>query len=138
MSETVLPVRPVPITTERDTAGFFEACAQGKLVVRSCTNCGAVYALPREYCRACSQWSMGWKEVSGEGYLYSSTVTEHQIHPAFPVPYTVVLVELADEPSIRMVGSIPGDHELAIGTPMRVVFEEVADGIFLAQWKVQR
>jgi uncharacterized OB-fold protein len=137
MSGPAVPVRPVPITNDHDTAGFFEACAQGKLVVRSCTNCGAVYALPRDYCRECSQWSMGWKEVSGDAVLYSYTVTEHQIHPAFAVPYTVVLVELVDEPTIRMVGSIPGVHELAIGTPMRVWFEEVADGISLAQWRVR-
>jgi uncharacterized OB-fold protein len=137
MSDPVVSVRPVPTTTDHDTSGFFEACARGQLVVRSCSNCGAVYALPRDYCRECSSWSMGWKEVSGEGFLYSYTVAEHQIHPAFPVPYTVVLVELADEPSVRMVGSIPGDHELQIGTPMQVWFEEVADGISLAQWKVR-
>jgi hypothetical protein len=36
-----------------------------------------------------------------------------------------------------MVGSIPGDHEFEIGTPMQVWFEEVADGISLAQWRVR-
>ena len=63
----------------------------------------------------------------------------HQVHPAYPVPYTVVLVDLDALPGTRLVGSLDGDQHLAAGMPMEVWFEDVgeADGrrVVLPQWR---
>ena len=61
--------------------------------------------------------------MSGRGRLYSWTTVEHQVHPAYPVPYTIVLVELDDEPGVRLIGYLPGAPELTEGQPMQVWFE---------------
>jgi uncharacterized OB-fold protein len=129
------PARLLPVDDDRDTGGFFEAARRGELVVRVCDSCGALLHMPRAYCRACGSWEGRWQPVSGRGRLYSWTVAEHQVHPAYPVPYTVVLVELEDMPAARLVGYLTGAPELAEGHPMQVRFETLDDGVVLPQWE---
>ena len=63
----------------------------------------------------------------------------HQVHPAYPVPYTVVLVDLDALPGTRFVGQLPGDPELAAGMPMEVWFDELGDvdgrAVVVPQWR---
>jgi uncharacterized protein len=130
------PGRPVlPVDDDRDTAGFFEAARRGELVVRACASCGAFLHLPRAYCRHCGSWEGRWVQVAGGGRLHSWTVVEHQVHPSYPVPYTIVLVELDDAPGVRLVGSIAGSPQLVEGMPMRVRFDDLGDGVVLPQWE---
>jgi uncharacterized OB-fold protein len=128
------PARLLPVDDDRDTGGFFEAARRHELVVRVCSSCGAVLHVPRAYCRACGSWEGHWQPLSGRGRLYSWTTVDHQVHPAYPVPYTVVLVELQDFPGVRYVGSLQGVPELTEGQPMRVRFETLDDGVVLPQW----
>ena len=65
---------------------------------------------------------------------YSWTIVEHQVHPAYPVPYTIVLVELDDHPGVRFVGHLAGAPQLTDGQAMRVWFEQLDDGVVLPQW----
>jgi uncharacterized OB-fold protein len=138
MSETVtsgsLP-RVLPAEDDHDTAGFWAAARRKELVVRVCDNCGTVLHMPRAYCNHCGSWEGRWKQVSGRGRLHSWTTVTHQVHPSFPVPYTVVLVQLEDEPSVRYVGNIPGAPELHEGQALEVWFEELEDGVTIPQWR---
>jgi uncharacterized OB-fold protein len=129
------PVPLVPVDDDRDTGGFFAAARRGELVVRVCDGCDTPLHMPRAYCRTCGSWDGRWQPVAGTGTVYSWTVVEHQVHPAYPAPYTVVLVELDDPPGVRLVGRLPGRQALAAGQPMRVWFETVADGVVVPQWK---
>ena len=132
---TSAPRRPLPVTDDHDSGGFWAAAREGKLVVRVCAHCGALLHLPRAYCHQCGTWSEEWKEVSGRGRLTSWTVVEHQVHPAFPVPYTIVLVELDDAPGARLIGQLPGAAALIPGQPMEVWFEDAGEGTVLPQWR---
>ena len=125
----------LPVDDDRDTGGFWQAARRHELVVRVCDGCGVVLHVPRAYCHACRSWEGHWQPVSGRGRVYSWTTVDHQVHPAYPVPYTVVLVELEDHPSVRLVGSLPGAPELAEGQAMQVWFEELEDGVVLPQWR---
>ena len=73
-----------------------------------CNGCDAVLHVPVAYCHRCGSWDTRWQVVAGTGRLYSWTVVAHQVHPAYPVPYTIVLVELDDHPEARLVGQLPG------------------------------
>lgn len=126
--------RLLPVGDDLDTGGFFEAARRGELVIRRCNGCDAVLHMPRAYCHTCGSWEGRWAPVAGTATVYSWTVVEHQVHPAYPVPYTVVLVQLDDVPAARLVGYLPGRPELTPGMPMRVWFETVADGVVLPQW----
>lgn len=129
------PVRPLPYTEDDETGGFWQAAADGRLVLRACASCAAVLHLPKSYCHHCGSWDVTWREVRGSGTVYSWTVVRHQIHPAFEVPYTVVLVELDDAPGARLVGHLPGAAELSVGTPMRVRFDEPEPGVAIPNWE---
>lgn len=129
------PSRLVPADDDRDTGGFFEAARRHELVVRMCDGCDAVLHMPRAYCRTCGSWEGRWQPAAGTGSVYSWTVVEHQVHPSYPVPYTVVLVQLDDFPTARLVGHLPGTPDLSPGQRMRVWFETLDAGVVVPQWK---
>lgn len=124
----------LPAIDDPETAGFWAAAAQGRLVVRVCPSCSQVQHLPHAFCARCGTVGEQWVDVPPRGTLYSWTVVEHQVHPGYPAPYTVVLVELEHMPGVRMVGLLRGRPELSPGMPMEAWFED-ADGVTLPQWR---
>ena len=126
--------RTLPVTDDLDTGGFWEAAKRNELVVRVCTKCDAVLHAPRAYCGDCGSWEGQWRKVSGRGTVYSWTIVEHQTHPGFDAPFTLVLVAL-DDASARLVGYLPGRADLEAGQAMKVRFETLADGSVLPQWE---
>jgi uncharacterized protein len=122
----------LPVDDDLDTGPFFAAARRGELVIQRCNGCDAVLHMPRAYCRECGSWDTRWQPVSGRASLYSWTVVAHQVHPAYPAPYTVVLVKL-DDCGANLVGSLPGTPELQIGQPMQVWFEDV--GVVRPNWR---
>lgn len=131
--------RLLPVDDDLDTGGFFAAAREGRLALRRCNGCDAVLHVPRMYCRHCGSWEGRWADVAGRATLHTWTVVEHQVHPAYPVPYTVVLVELDELPGTHLVGRLDGVPELNAGMPMEVWFEDVGvhDGqaVVLPQWR---
>lgn len=124
---------PIP-RLSLDAGPFFQYAAEGELRLRACRTCGRFLHLPRARCRYCASTDLEWRQVSGSGRLYSWTVIRHQVHPAFSVPYCVVLVELDDAPSVRLPGYLPGEHELSAGQPMTVRFDRLGAGVGLPQF----
>ncbi|WP_063129745.1 Zn-ribbon domain-containing OB-fold protein [Nocardia fusca] len=128
--------RPLPVTDDEETAGFWKAATGERLVVRSCNSCSLFLHLPKSYCHHCGSWDVGWREVGPTGSVYTWTVLMHSIHPSFPAPCTIVLVQLDEDPAIRFVGYLDGTPELASGTPVRVRFEHVEPGVTVPQWEL--
>lgn len=125
---------PLPVINDPDTAGFWLATQSGQVAVCVCANCGAALHLPRSYCHDCQSWTVEWRVVAPKARLVSWTVAEHQVHPAFPVPYTFVLVELDDAPGVRLAGHLRGRPALIAGMPMRADFVMHPDGVTLVNW----
>ena len=131
---TVADAIPQPVTNDPDTAGFWLAAQRGEVAVCVCANCGAVLHLPRSFCHGCQSWTIEWKVVAPMARLASWTVAEHQVHEAFPVPYTFVLVELVDAPGVRLGGYLAGRPDLEIGMGMRAEFTVTQDDVTLVNW----
>jgi uncharacterized OB-fold protein len=127
-------LRRLPVTDDPDTSGFFAAALEGRLCIRYCSSCGTYIHLPRAHCPRCHAEDSVWREVGRQGHLYSYCVSEQQIDPCFPVPYTVVLVELDEAPGVRLVGHLSGRQELSIGQPMEASFETVEPSVALLRW----
>jgi len=125
----------LPYVEDRETAGFFEAAAQDRLVYRKCDDCSHALHPPTDHCHHCGGWNTAWHDAKGTGRLHSWTTVTHQIHPDFPAPYTLVVVELDDAPEVRLMGRLDGAPELAPDMPMQVWFERLGDGPVLPQWK---
>lgn len=127
--------RILPYDQDPDTGPFFAAMQERRLVYRRCGRCGRGNHVPTTSCRYCASADTGWHESSGGGTLYSWTVVTHQVHPAYPVPYTVVVVALDDAPDVRLIGHIAGTPYLTAGEAMRVSFEDWGGGFLLANWR---
>ena len=128
--------RMIPQTQDRETAPFFQAALEGKLVIKHCKDCDNGVHPPSAICPHCGSWNTEWKEVSGRGKLYTWTAVEHTVHPAYPAPYTIVVVQLDDIKRVRLVGDLPGRPEMKEGMPMKVRFQKLADGVVLPNWDV--
>ena len=125
-----------PVTDDIDTGGFFAAAADGRLAVQHCGQCGRVLHLPRAYCRFCGAFDPQWRAVEPSGTVYSFTVVTHQVHPAFEVPYTVLLVELDEPAGVRLIGHLPGRPDVRIGQRVRADFVPAGDAAVLPNWQL--
>jgi hypothetical protein len=115
------------------TAPYWEAARVGRLLVQECRSCRQVWHPPLPRCPHCHAADPGWRQVSGDGTVYTYTVVRHPTHFAFAdkVPYVLAIVELAEGP--RLVTAITGaaPDQVRVGQPVRAVFREVADGVTL-------
>jgi uncharacterized protein len=116
------PRRSSPIVTD-DSAVFWEAAAEQRLVAQRCGDCGRLRHPPRPMCPQCNSLSIEVLELSGRGTLYSYSVLHHPQHPAFDYPVLAALVDL-DE-GVRLVSSLTGVEpaDIRIGMPLEVDFE---------------
>lgn len=132
-------LRPLPLRDEV-TAPFWEGCRRGELRMQRCAECARYRFPPRPMCPRCLSFAAEWVLVSGEGSIYSFVICHPPVLPAFQaqVPFAVALVELAEDPALRLLGGVldtPPDR-LRIGQKVRVEFEEIADGVVLPQWRL--
>ena len=113
--------RPAPIVTE-DSAAFWDAADEGRLVAQRCADCGRLRHPPRPMCPACGSLDVEVVDLSGRGAVYSYAVLHHPQHPAFEYPVLGALIDL-DE-GIRIVSNVVGvePDELLIGLPVQVEF----------------
>ena len=114
----------------------------GKLLIQQCTDCGTLQHLPEDVCHNCQAMTFDWVEASGKGTIYSYVIVHHPVHDMLRerVPYGVILVQLDDYPSIRIVGNLVDcpASDIEIGKPVSISFESVegADGetVTIPQW----
>ena len=121
---------------DHDSAGYLEATQRGELAVQVCRPAGHVLHLPRGYCHRCDTFDVTWRPVAPTATVHTWTTVEHAVDPAFPVPYTIVLVEVDELPGVRFVGHLSGRPELTVGTPMAARFERGADGSRVPTWEL--
>ena len=122
----------VPGMTEL-TAPYWDAAREGRLVVQECGACRQVWHPPLHRCPHCHAAGPGWRQVSGDGTVYTYTVVRHPTHFAFAdkIPYVIAIVELAEGPRLLTALTGVAPHEVHAGMPVRVVFHGVADGVTL-------
>ena len=124
--------RPAPLP-DADTAEYWRAAHEGRLLVQRCTACTKAQLYPRDRCRHC-RGEVRWEEASGRGTVYSFTVVRQNYIRPFRdwIPYVVALVDLEEGPRVmtNVVGCDPG--EVHIGMPVRARFEVVSDAAGIA------
>ena len=64
--------------------------------------------------------------VSGRGTVFTFTVNDQPFNPKVPLPYVIAIVELAEQPDLRIPTNIVGcePDEVRCGMPVRVLFEQ--------------
>jgi uncharacterized OB-fold protein len=120
--------RPVPAPD--DVSRFYwEAAAEHRLVLQRCRTCRKMQYPPEICCVHCQAEEFDTAETTGRGVLYSYSVVDRPLHAGFidALPYVVALVELDDQPGLRILTNlvdVPAQTQLRCGLPVEVTFEE--------------
>jgi len=135
----------LPDVEEPTAAEFWAGTARGELLVQACGACGRWRHPPRPMCPHCRSTDVTWVRTTGTGRVWSFVVPHPPLLPAYSplAPYNVIVVELDDERTIRMVGNLVASADgaineiepqsIEIGEPVRVVFHQV-DDVVLPRW----
>lgn len=133
----VAPALPTPIPyVSPETAPFWSAARQGRLVLPVCTQCETPIWYPKAFCSACGSLTVEWQEMTGRGTIYSYTQVHRGEGPYREVPsFVLALVDL-DE-GVRVLTNIVDAEaaDLRIGQPVQVVFHEAGDAAALPRFK---
>jgi uncharacterized OB-fold protein len=108
------------------TRTYWEAAAQGRLLIRCCADCARPHHYPREFCPHCWSENVTWENASGRATLYTWSVVHRNDLPPFGqrVPYVAAVVDLAEGP--RMMTEIVECEATALraGMPVEVTFRD--------------
>lgn len=120
--------RMLPEVT-RDSEAFWTGGSEGQLRIYRCRACEHWFHPPVGVCFRCRSREVGPEAASGRATVAAFTVNQHPWFEGFPPPYVVAMVELDDEPGVRLTTNVidcPVD-EVTVGMPVEVVFEERDD-----------
>jgi hypothetical protein len=132
----IVPTRFEPPMGE-ESAPFWEATREGRLLVQWCTACDRGVFYPRAFCPFCGGVGpLEWREASGRATVHSAVV-EHRPDAAgaafaHGAPYCIALVDL-DE-GVRMMTNVVGcpPDDVHCGMAVTVTWEPLSDGRQLA------
>lgn len=115
--------RPLaPLIVDAATQPYWSAAKEGVLKIKRCTACAKVHFYPRALCPYC-MGETEWIDASGNGVIYSVTVTRR----AGPIPFALAYVRL-DEGVTMLTNIVDCDLDtLRIGDRVKVCFKP-ADG----------
>jgi uncharacterized OB-fold protein len=103
---------------------------------------GADGVLLLPFCLACARWTgpsqrvcgrcagpLEPRAVSGLGTVFTFTVNQHAFNPAVPTPYVIAIVELDEQPDLRIPATVTDcePDEVHIGQRVAVRFEAQGD-----------
>jgi len=118
------------------TRFYWEAAARGELAIQRCRACHTFVHPPRSECPRCGSTDLAPERVSGQGTVYSFTIGHHAAS-GIPTPFALVLVELDEQPGIRVLANLldcPLD-EVRVGLRVAATFEDVGGGVTLPQFR---
>lgn len=132
--------KPSPVPNAL-TKPFWDACNEGKLVVQTCTACSRRQHPPQAACAECgSNEKLEFLEVGGRGKIHGYLVSyDSRVMMLQAIqPFNLAVVELEDDPDIKMLSHLPGSKtdDVPVGTAVQVEFEETFNGQKVAEWRV--
>lgn len=131
---TALPT-PTP-TPSPETKAFWDATAEGRLLLPKCTSCGTVIWYPRGICPDCHSTEVEWFEAAGTGSVYTWTVTHRGEGPyREAAPYCIAYVELDEGPRI-LTNIVDVDvSAIAIGQRVTLAWADTGEGTQLPRFR---
>ncbi|MFC9845799.1 Zn-ribbon domain-containing OB-fold protein [Streptomyces sp. NPDC060223] len=109
------------------TRPYWDAAAEGRLLVRRCGGCGRAHHYPREFCPHCWSEDVRWEPASGRATLYTWSVVHRNDLPPFGerVPYVAAVVDLAEGPRMMTEVVECAEGALRVGMELGVTFRGV-------------
>jgi uncharacterized OB-fold protein len=119
------PAKPLPKPTA-ESLPFWQGCADGRLLYQRCTACDRAQFPPRSRCAYCFNERLVWRESARVGAVHTFTEVHRAPTAAFKadVPYVIALVDLDEGFRMMMNLHAPDRSAIAIGSRVRVNFED--------------
>ena len=133
--------KPSPVPDDLSKA-FWDACNEERLVVQNCTDCNRMQHPPLEKCRDCgSADHLEWRAMSGRGRINGYCVQHDSriVSLKEEQPFNLVVIELEDDPDIKMFSHLPGTPvgQVPVGASVQVEFEVTpTTGQKVPEWRV--
>ena len=117
-----------------ELAPFFEGCRAGELRIPRCAACGTWNWYPPLFCKSCGTAAPAWTRVSGRAKLFTWTIVHRAFLDDFAarVPYLTALVELEEDPSLRLATLLVDveREDLHLDLLLEVVFGKKGTDLF--------
>jgi uncharacterized protein len=113
---------PHPLPDSR-TAQFWEAAAEGRLLIQECGDCHALQFYPRGHCVRCFGSDVGWREASGRATLHTYSVVLRTWSEELPYVFAIVDLEEGVRMTSRVVDVDP--ERVRCDMPLQVVFRQL-------------
>ena len=122
------PFRVLPRVTDGNRH-FWTGGAEGKLRFLRCRSCRTYVHPPAPVCPTCLSRDVAPEAVSGRATLLTFTLNHQPWVPAPDHPYAIAIVEIEEQPGLRLMTNIVNcpPESVQIGMPVRVVFEQHED-----------
>ncbi|MFE6888575.1 Zn-ribbon domain-containing OB-fold protein [Streptomyces sp. NPDC057694] len=106
------------------TRPYWEAAADGTLLLRQCAACGRGHHYPREFCPYCWSEDVHWRPATGRATLYTWSVVHRNDLPPFGTrtPYVAAVVDLAEGPRMMTEVVECAEAALRVGMELEVCF----------------
>ncbi len=130
--------RALPRITEVN-AYFWCGGADGNLHLLQCGACKTWIHPYAARCPKCRSADIAPQPVSGRGHVVGFTVNAQPWIPGVEVPYVVAMVQLDEQPDLRMVTNMPRTPiaDVHIGQRVKVFFEPNPNDIFLPLFEAE-
>jgi uncharacterized OB-fold protein len=121
-------VLPAPLLSDENRA-FWTGGRDGELRIVRCHDCGYYIHPPSPRCPRCVSENVAPRPVSGRGRVYTYTINRRAWSPGLEVPYVIAIVQLDEQPDLRLMTNIVGcpPDEVAIDMPVQVDFRAQGD-----------
>ena len=108
---------------------FWTGGERGELLISRCRSCKHFFHPPEPACWRCHSTDVAPERVSGRAKVAAYTVNHQPWIPGFEPPYIVAMVELDDEPDVRLITNVVevAPKDIRVGLPVEVFFEEWSD-----------
>jgi len=130
--------KPLPVV-DAETQPYWDGAKKHKLMLQQCQGCSKYIFYARTLCPHCHSERLTWKEVSGDGTVYTFTIARRPAGPAFKAdaPYVIALIDLKE--GARMMSNIvtPDVSRVKIGQKVKVTFDDVTPEITLPKFVIR-
>lgn len=119
--------KPLPVPTPA-TQPFWDALKQHKVQIQQCNDCNKWVYYPRRFCPGCLGENLAWKDISGNGTVYTYTVALRPTAPPWDgdVPQLLAVVELDEGPRLTTELKNVEPAAIEVGMKVKPVFDDIA------------
>lgn len=120
--------RKLPQITS-DSSAFWQGGESGRLMIHRCNTCRRFFHPPAPICPFCGSLDVAPQATSGRGRIATYTINHQAWKPELATPYVVAIVELDDQPGLRLLSNVVElvPDQVRIGMPVHVTFEQHED-----------